>query len=47
MASTTLCEHLRRNSLNPVDASDASEDFDGDIKSNLEAYRDGTDPEVP
>jgi hypothetical protein len=33
--------------LNPLDASDANQDFDGDGHSNLEDYRAGTDPEVP
>jgi hypothetical protein len=32
--------------LNPLDASDAGQDFDGDGWSNLEEYRDGTNPEM-
>jgi hypothetical protein len=35
------------NFLDPLDASDASQDFDGDGKSNLEEYRASTDPEIP
>ncbi|MBU0677506.1 MAG: hypothetical protein KJ626_05260 [Verrucomicrobia bacterium] len=34
------------NSLDPNDASDASENPDGDLYTNLEEYRNGTDPHV-
>ena len=33
--------------LNTLDGSDAGQDFDGDGRSNLEEYREGTEPEMP
>ena len=40
-------EMLRDNFLNPLDPSDAALDFDGDGRSNLIEYNQGTDPAVP
>jgi hypothetical protein len=33
--------------LHPLYANDAGQDFDGDGRSNLQEYQDGTDPELP
>lgn len=37
-------ELRHRVALDPLDAHDASKDFDGDGQSNLQEFRDGTDP---
>ena len=38
---------LQYNFLDPLDATDARDDFDGDGRSNLLEYTEGTDPSVP
>ena len=40
-------ELSHRTFLNPFNPADAALDYDGDGQSNLQEYRDGTDPAKP
>jgi hypothetical protein len=40
-------ELRHRAFLNPLNPTDADQDFDGDGRSNFQEYRDGTDPATP